>query len=725
MQPVLHDPDSRRNNLMSTKSSVCFSVLVLLITIAALVVGLRPTTARSVGLPEATATSPAQCFNPAASIPLTGKPCGPVPDLQLSCYLPADMVPSPSPSPTPGPNFNTLQRAADIFSWQGFIALNWPAQAGVRGEPDVNKKINDQGPRVWETWKEEYEVYLKDGRKPKPWNDTEPVPTSCGGDKLFFRTQKIHDTIDSTLQAAAADGTLPATLTDQKGKLVRYEIRLNKVLFDYIMQHRLYNAGVQTLATSVNFPDGAILIKAAWREVSHAEEKLFHTVTACVCDKDKQGRMVNCRKERMGLVGFHITQKTPFAPQWVWSTFEQVNNVPGVAAKGSLSFNNPSCPTCPVNQQTLLGTPNQIVRAITIPATEPNCADPTQAVDNVRRMNDDVRKALTAAGSVFQSYELINTQWPVPQASSTTQPETVFNVRPLALGNTTMESFVQPTSTCMGCHSTARTVNPNNFISSDFSFTLNNAQPAQTSCKIIPPPTSARSAWEGRHWAQIKRGYALATRTYELLPAFVPTAKLHCASCHLGAGGNSDAAWWVNLKSEYPTKPQLQSRINHCFTNSLNGKPLCTPADKTQKGNCDTDSNMEDFLIYMQWLDEQSKSMRLCNSVLHGFPQISCLNGHPIAGQQVFIQKCAVCHQLDGQGRYESNTYYRPALWGHHSFNQAAGMFTMPSFLAAFVRWNMPLMAGGELTDQEAWDVTTYILSKPRPKSPGAQEFRK
>lgn len=703
---------------MLTRSSLCLCLAASLLAIAALLVGLRSIGATPAPRLNANVTSPAQCFNPAANIPLSGRTCGPVPDLQLSCYLPSDMVASPSPAPTP--NFNTLQRDADIFSWQEFFALNWPARTGMRGEPDINQPINAPGPRVWETWKEEYEVYLKDGLKPKPWNDPEPIPTSCGSGvaKVFFRTQKIDDVVDSTLQAASATGTLPATLTDQKGKLVRYEIRLNKVLFDYVVQNHLYDANVQNLAKSVNFPDGAILIKAAWREVSPAEEKLFHTVTACLCDKDKQGRMVNCHKQRMGLVGFHITQKTPSAPQWIWSTFEQVNNVPGIAATGALSFNNPSCLTCPVNNQTQRGTPNQLVRSITIPGTEPDCAQPQQAVDNVRRLNDDVRQALSSAGSVFQFYELVNTQWPVPQSSTTPQPETVFNVRPLALGNTTMESFVQPTSTCMGCHSTARTVNANKFVSSDFSFTLNNAQPLQTSCKIIQAPKHPVTSWDRQHWVDITRGYALATHTYEMLPAFVPTAKLHCASCHLAAGGNSDAAWWVDLESEYPTKPLLQARINHCFTNSLNGKALCTPAGNGLRGDCDNDQNMEGFLIYMKWLDEQSTTMHLCNKVEHGYPPIVCSTGDPIAGHQVFVEKCAVCHQLDGQGRYESNTYFRPALWGPHSFNQAAGMFSTTADLAAFLRWNMPLMAGGELSDQEAWNLEAFIHTKPRPKSP-------
>ena len=30
----------------------------------------------------------------------------------------------------------------------------------------------------------------------------------------------------------------------------------------------------------------------------------------------------------VGLVGLHIVQRTPSRPQWIWSTFEQVDNVP-------------------------------------------------------------------------------------------------------------------------------------------------------------------------------------------------------------------------------------------------------------------------------------------------------------------------------------------------------------------------------------------------------------
>jgi thiosulfate dehydrogenase len=37
---------------------------------------------------------------------------------------------------------------------------------------------------------------------------------------------------------------------------------------------------------------------------------------------------------------------------------------------------------------------------------------------------------------------------------------------------------------------------------------------------------------------------------------------------------------------------------------------------------------------------------------------------------------------------------------------------------AGFVKANMPLGLGGSLTDQEAWDVATYIDSQERPQDP-------
>src|SRR6202034_160551 len=48
-----------------------------------------------------------------------------------------------------------------------------------------------------------------------------------------------------------------------------------------------------------------------------------------------------CSTLTVGLVGLHIVQKTKTRPQWIWSTFEQVDNVPPTpGATGAFGFND-------------------------------------------------------------------------------------------------------------------------------------------------------------------------------------------------------------------------------------------------------------------------------------------------------------------------------------------------------------------------------------------------
>jgi thiosulfate dehydrogenase len=61
-----------------------------------------------------------------------------------------------------------------------------------------------------------------------------------------------------------------------------------------------------------------------------------------------------------------------------------------------------------------------------------------------------------------------------------------------------------------------------------------------------------------------------------------------------------------------------------------------------------------------------------------------------------------------------------PALWGGKSFSIGASM-ARPERAASFIRRNMPFDRPGILTDQEAFDVATYVASMPRPDSPGKE----
>jgi thiosulfate dehydrogenase len=86
-------------------------------------------------------------------------------------------------------------------------------------------------------------------------------------------------------------------------------------------------------------------------------------------------------------------------------------------------------------------------------------------------------------------------------------------------------------------------------------------------------------------------------------------------------------------------------------------------------------------------------------------------------GAQVYPQHCALCHGADGQGQSTNGKTVFPPLWGDHSFNWGAGMHEIQN-AAGFIKANMPLALGNSLTDQQAWDVATFMDSHERPQDP-------
>ena len=85
---------------------------------------------------------------------------------------------APSIKPDPYPGF-------DNFGWRAFIALNWPSltDPAHRGEPDRDKALGDDGPRVWETFKARYELFQVGPNRrpiaPEPWATYEAA-NPCG-----------------------------------------------------------------------------------------------------------------------------------------------------------------------------------------------------------------------------------------------------------------------------------------------------------------------------------------------------------------------------------------------------------------------------------------------------------------------------------------------------------------------------------------------------------------
>src|SRR4051812_47392995 len=139
----------------------------------------------------------------------------------------------------------TLEHVA-AYSWQLFIALNWPAASGKRGVPDGDdpKRIADRtGPRVWETWKSLQETFIAGGHKPGKWDDPETHAFCANSDELDPSPSKVLVDINQSGFA----GQAVAPLIAQNRTYVRYEVRMRRVGYEKIVEHLYYTGGAKNI----------------------------------------------------------------------------------------------------------------------------------------------------------------------------------------------------------------------------------------------------------------------------------------------------------------------------------------------------------------------------------------------------------------------------------------------------------------------------------------------
>ena len=187
------------------------------------------------------------------------------------------------------------------------------------------------------------------------------------------------------------------------------------------------------------------------------DPKRFHTALAYLYNP---ATAPTCQLKQVGMVGMHISHKTVSAPQWVWSTFEHVDNAPlvGSVGGGPFSFNDGSTAHrdrgCNGNACNLkpggnwdpnsgVKTPVQVARLTDFTAT-------------AKAQNSIFEAALLQvdAASVFANYRLVGTQFP---SDVTGQNDPSGKPHPRFLANSTMETFLQGltpnnSSSCASCH---------------------------------------------------------------------------------------------------------------------------------------------------------------------------------------------------------------------------------------------------------------------------------
>ncbi|HEY3113182.1 MAG TPA: c-type cytochrome [Gemmatimonadaceae bacterium] len=204
------------------------------------------------------------------------------------------------------------------------------------------------------------------------------------------------------------------------------------------------------------------------------------------------------------------------------------------------------------------------------------------------------------------------------------------------------------------------------------------------------------------HLVSARRGRAILLATRDSLPRNVGNS-LRCASCHLDGGLRPNAMPWVGSYARFPQyRPRsgkvdlIEDRVNDCLERSMNGSRL-NPSGK----------DMRDIVAYLAFLSRGIPVGAEMDG--QGFPRLQPLKGDLSRGLAVFSTTCVRCHGANGQG-----TALAPPLWGPRSYNVGAGMARIEP-AASFIHALMPIDRAVQLTPQQAFDVATYINTRPRP----------
>jgi hypothetical protein len=382
----------------------------------------------------------------------------------------------------------------DNFAWRAFIALNWPSrlEAAERGEPDRAKSLGDPGKRVWETFKSNAELFQvgDDGRPnaPTPWASYDGR-NPCGVDNRAKTIAAFAPFADFN-QPSFAVGEPANPLVAQNGAYTRYEIHFNEPEFSTIATSGWSQGrNLPDETHPAHLPVGSIAVKAAWRPLTAADTPAvrarYYVESAEIVDVAETlaaGHTV-CTKSEVALVGLHIVIKTKGRQQWVWSTFEHVDNVPPAGAGEArepdardagapYSYFDPSKPS-------KLWPPLGSANTLPVDWNNPPKLNPKRMQVVRRYPIHPETMALNRAywampgvkGTVWERYMLVAAQWPTSAAPPGPENDGAFfpggadisspkdpSYRSVAkaqenLVNTTMETYLQDMpSSCMACH---------------------------------------------------------------------------------------------------------------------------------------------------------------------------------------------------------------------------------------------------------------------------------
>jgi thiosulfate dehydrogenase len=250
---------------------------------------------------------------------------------------------------------------------------------------------------------------------------------------------------------------------------------------------------------------------------------------------------------------------------------------------------------------------------------------------------------------------------------------------------------------------------------------------------LIPASTTMVTAWQvpqdptrdstldPKLADQIKWGYRIFVDTPREAPRLTG-GSVSCANCHLNAGQRERALPLVGITGMFPEYNNraarlisLQDRVVDCFLRSENATGHGTEALPSPDSK-----EVLAVTAYLTWLGRghavgTNPAWRNKNAIAAD-KLIAVGKLDASAGGAIYSERCASCHGPEGQGVQIGDKKAGP-LWGDGSWNDGAGASRVYT-LAGIIRYSMPYLNPGSLTDEEAQQVARFITSKPRPRYP-------
>jgi thiosulfate dehydrogenase len=236
-------------------------------------------------------------------------------------------------------------------------------------------------------------------------------------------------------------------------------------------------------------------------------------------------------------------------------------------------------------------------------------------------------------------------------------------------------------------------------------------------------PLTDKSLDSSKLSEEIRRGFKIFTNTPGEAARFTP-GKMSCTSCHLNAGQREKMMPLVAVAGMFPEYNRrsgriytLTDRIIDCFIRSQNAVGVTTNPEELPMA---TSPEVLALAAYLTWIGKgydvgQNPSWRGQNTIAAD-KLIPVAKLDTRRGEAIYMERCATCHGPDGQGVQIGDKRAGP-LWGPDSWNDGAGAARVHT-LAGMIRYSMPYLDPGNISDEDAQLVSAFINSKPRPVYP-------